>query len=113
MAKLGEGERQVRLGQDRLAIKRKRAESIYIVLPAPHSSHHLIRCLCPQLSDIKLILACCSICMQIKQKIFLLKQKDAKCGEKFQKNLKIKISEFCLFYFLNVVVAVHAINRSI
>jgi hypothetical protein len=36
-AKLGEGERQVRLGQDRLAIKRKRAESIYIVLPAPLS----------------------------------------------------------------------------
>ncbi len=36
MAKLGEGERQVRLGQDRLAIKRKRAESIYVVLPAPH-----------------------------------------------------------------------------
>jgi hypothetical protein len=35
MAKLGEGERQVRLGQDRLAIKRKRVESIYIVLPAP------------------------------------------------------------------------------
>ncbi len=35
MAKLGEWERQVRLGQDRLAIKRKRAESIYIVLPAP------------------------------------------------------------------------------
>ena len=35
MAKLGEGERQVRLGQDRLAIKRKRAESIYIVLPTP------------------------------------------------------------------------------
>ena len=33
--KLGEGERQVRLGQDRLAIKRKRAESIYVVLPAP------------------------------------------------------------------------------
>jgi hypothetical protein len=35
MAKLGEGEWQVSLGQDRLAIKRKRAESIYIVLPAP------------------------------------------------------------------------------
>jgi len=35
MAKLGEGERQVRLGQDRLAIKQKQAESIYIVLPAP------------------------------------------------------------------------------
>jgi hypothetical protein len=35
MAKLGEGERQVRLGQDRLAIKRKQAESIYVVLPAP------------------------------------------------------------------------------
>jgi hypothetical protein len=37
MAKLGEGERQVRLGQDRLAIKQKRAESIYVVLPAPLS----------------------------------------------------------------------------
>ena len=35
MAKLGEGERQVRLGQDRLAIKQKRVESIYVVLPAP------------------------------------------------------------------------------
>ena len=35
MAKQGEGERQVRLGQDRLAIKWKRAESIYVVLPAP------------------------------------------------------------------------------
>jgi hypothetical protein len=35
MAKLGEGERQVRLGQDRLAIKRKRLESIHVVLPAP------------------------------------------------------------------------------
>jgi hypothetical protein len=35
MAKLGEGEWQVSLGQDRLAIKRKRAESIYVVLPAP------------------------------------------------------------------------------
>ncbi len=35
MAKLGEGERQVRLGQDRLAIKQKQAESIYVVLPTP------------------------------------------------------------------------------
>jgi len=35
MAKLGEGERQVRLGQDRLAIKWKQAEIIYVVLPAP------------------------------------------------------------------------------
>jgi hypothetical protein len=35
MAKLGEGERQVRLGQDRLAIKQKRVESKYVVLPAP------------------------------------------------------------------------------
>jgi hypothetical protein len=33
--KLGEGERQVRLGQVRLAIMQKRAESIYVVLPAP------------------------------------------------------------------------------
>ncbi len=36
---LGEGERKVRLGQDKLAIKsgneRKRAETIYVVLPAP------------------------------------------------------------------------------
>jgi hypothetical protein len=37
MAKLGEGERQVRLGQDWLAIKQKRAESIYNVLPTPFS----------------------------------------------------------------------------
>ncbi len=37
MAKLGEGERQVRLGQDRLAIKQKRAESIYVVLLAPQN----------------------------------------------------------------------------
>jgi hypothetical protein len=37
-AKLGEGERQVRLDQDRLAIKRKQAESIYVVLPAEISS---------------------------------------------------------------------------
>jgi hypothetical protein len=35
MAKLGEGERQVRLGQDRLEIKQKQVGSIYIVLPAP------------------------------------------------------------------------------
>jgi hypothetical protein len=39
--KLGAGERQVRLGQDRLAIKknsrkkRKRAETMYVVLPTP------------------------------------------------------------------------------
>jgi hypothetical protein len=38
---LGEGERQVRLGQDRLAIKKtsgkkwKRAETMYVVLPTP------------------------------------------------------------------------------
>jgi len=40
MAKLGEGERQVRLGQDRLAIKQKQAESIYVVLPAPPNTKH-------------------------------------------------------------------------
>ena len=40
-SRLGEGERQVRLGQDRLAIKktaeikRKRAETMYVVLPTP------------------------------------------------------------------------------
>ncbi len=33
--KLGEGERLVRLGQDRLAIKRKRAETMNVVVPAP------------------------------------------------------------------------------
>jgi hypothetical protein len=39
--KLGEGERKVRLGQDRLAIKkRKRAETIYVVLPAPYLNDH-------------------------------------------------------------------------
>ncbi len=35
--KLGEGERLVRLGQDRLAIKWKRAETMNVVLPAPKS----------------------------------------------------------------------------
>jgi hypothetical protein len=35
MAKLGEGERQVRLGQDRLAIKRKRADMLFY----PHPRH--------------------------------------------------------------------------
>jgi len=41
MAKLREGERQVRLGQNRLAIKQKRAESIYVVLPAPDQSDQI------------------------------------------------------------------------
>jgi hypothetical protein len=44
MAKLGEGERQVRLGQDRLAIKRKQAESIYVVLPAPIIVYKHLQC---------------------------------------------------------------------
>ncbi len=45
MDRFGEGERQVRLGQDRLAIKKtsrkkwKQAETMYVVLPTPRGGY--------------------------------------------------------------------------